>query len=231
MGHEDTAKLPLPLINPSLSEPMRIRMQLVFYQHTVRFTGWYLRYMYKLFTCFDGKNEDQNKHDVEVWNNPTFQKHYQLLKSLIPLSTFRRWEPCFREFVFYNTVGMNLVPFEEDTKNFIANYTIDEEKDIDGKYITIRIYTQLSTKDWKDIKQATDKKLETYEPKGEWKGNNLELIVQVANMRIMNPKSTYDQIAVQLMNDFPDLAEKKSGYTYIEVKHLLRIAKQLNFLW
>jgi len=144
------------------------------------------------------------------------------------IGSFYRWQPYLQEFLFYNTVGYRQVPFGNiPSQN--PGYSIEEDGDLIGKFINIKIYTQQADASWRKIQTAVNKKLRTYERKWEWNGANLELIYQIANLRRIDPKLSSSDIAGRITLSFPELATKKTGYNDGDIKNLLRNARKLGF--
>ena len=222
-------ELPLPIISPDLPKAVRTKAQLIFYKHLVRVAAWGLRGMYSLYIDQDGRTEEHDAHDKEVWEDLLFQFRYQALLKMSGALPFFRWPNYLREFVFYNSVGVHPVPFGEGASDPNAGFEIEEGHDNLGKFVQVRIYSQLSTESWKNMKQAVDKQLRAYEHKWERKGTSLELIVQAANLHRTEPALTYRDIGAQLPTRFPELATKKNGYTESDVKKIMGNARTLDF--
>lgn len=216
--------LPLPDINPELPPEMKTKMELVFYKRDVIVAGWSVRGQWRLHTDNVTPEEDA-KHDIEVWSNPQFQQQYSGVMTILPISTFRRWEPVFREFIFYNRVG-GQIPFHDDAHYFRGNFNVTEEKDMLGKFVQINFFGKMSTKDWKEVKRIVDMRLKSYGGRWEWSGRDLRILATAANLDRKKPKLKHDEIAGLLAADENLPA---NGYTADDVGEILKQAHRLGF--
>lgn len=220
-------EMPLPTFDPNLTKETKTKAQLIFYRRDIRLAGWYLRARYGLSAEMNNPSREQDAQDRAIFNDPVFRLNYQALLSILPADTYKRWEPCFREFVFYNHVGA-ILPDQGGVKNTSGGYKIKNGTDIYGEYVEIRIYNQLSTENWKDIKRTANKKL-VGKTKLTHSGADLELIVTVANLKRSHTGLTYSDIAGNIEANFEHLANKGNGYNEDDIRKIYLQAQKLGF--